>query len=115
MDVPMSFLWPAMLVLLLLVPAFVVVYMRMQQRRRRIAARYGGFGLLQQTAGRPVGMRRHVPPVLFLIALTILIVALARPHTLVSLPRLEGTIILAFDVSGSMAADYMQPTRIEAA
>ena len=52
---------------------------------------------------------------LFLISLTILIVALARPQTVVSLPRIEGTVILAFDVSGSMAADDLKPTRMEAA
>ena len=60
-------------------------------------------------------MRRHIPPALFLAGLTILIVALARPQTVVSLPRVEGTVILAFDVSGSMAADDMKPTRMEAA
>ena len=59
--------------------------------------------------------RRHIPPAFFLAALTILIVALARPQTVVSLPRLEGTIILAFDVSGSMAADDLKPSRMEAA
>jgi Ca-activated chloride channel family protein len=50
-----------------------------------------------------------------LLSLTILIVALARPQTVVGLPRIEGTVILAFDVSGSMAADDLEPTRMEAA
>ena len=44
-----------------------------------------------------------------------LLVALARPQMVVSLPRLQGTVILAFDVSGSMAADDLKPTRMEAA
>jgi Ca-activated chloride channel family protein len=104
-----------MLIWLLLIPPFVVLYLRMQQRRRRLAASYGSFGLVQGAAGRQIGLRRHLPPALFLAGLTILMLALARPQTVVSLPRVEGTILLAFDVSGSMAADDMQPTRMEAA
>lgn len=111
----MSFIWPAMLIWLLLIPPFVVLYLRMQQRRRRLAASYGSLGLVQGAAGRQIGLRRHIPPALFLAGLTILMLALARPQTVVSLPRVEGTILLAFDVSGSMAADDMQPTRMEAA
>jgi Ca-activated chloride channel family protein len=52
---------------------------------------------------------------LFLLGLAILLSALARPQTVVSLPRVEGTVVLAFDVSGSMAATDLQPTRMEAA
>ena len=47
--------------------------------------------------------------------MTILVLALARPQSVVSVPRVEGTVILAFDVSGSMAADDLEPTRMEAA
>jgi len=103
-----------MLLLLGLIPLGVVLYVRLQ-RRRRLAASYGSLGLLQGTGGRQLGMRRHIPPALFLAGLTILTVALARPQTVVSLPREEGTVILAFDVSGSMAADDMKPSRMEAA
>lgn len=110
----MSFIWPAMLLFLLIIPLFVWLYLRMQRRRRHIAARYGSLGLMQ-TAGRPLGGRRHLPPALFLSGLTILLLALARPQAAVSLPRLEGTIVLAFDVSGSMAAADLTPTRMEAA
>ena len=70
---------------------------------------------MQEAAGRRLGLRRHIPPALFLAGLTILLIALARPQTVVSLPRVEGTVILAFDVSGSMAADDLKPTRMEAA
>jgi Ca-activated chloride channel homolog len=119
MDMPMSFIWPAMLVLLLLIPLCVGLYLMLQQRRRRFAARYGSLGLLQGAMGtaerRGLGVRRHIPPALFLVGLTILMIALARPQTVVSLPRAEGTVILAFDVSGSMAADDLKPTRMEAA
>ncbi len=115
MDSSMSFIWPAMLVWLLLVPLFVVLYTRMQQRRRRLAEEYGSVGLVQEAAGRRLGSRRHIPPALFLTGLTLLMLALARPETVVNLPRVEGTVILAFDVSGSMAADDMEPSRMEAA
>ena len=111
----MTFIWLPMLVWLSLIPLCVVVYIRMQQRRRRLAARYGNPGLVHEAMGRQLGARRHIPSALFLVALTILIVALARPQTVVSLPRLEGTIILAFDVSRSMAADDLKPTRLQAA
>lgn len=110
----MSFIWPAMLVLLLLIPLFVVLYTRQQQRRQRLLATYGNFGLMQ-SGGQSIGRRRHLPPLLFLLALTTLIIAVARPQMELSLPRVEGTVILAFDVSGSMAADDLQPTRMEAA
>ena len=110
----MSFIWPIMLVLLLLIPLFVVLYSRQQRRRQRLLTTYGNFGLTQ-SGGQTLGRRRHLPPLLFLLALTALIVAVARPRTELSLPRVEGTVILAFDVSGSMAADDLQPTRMEAA
>jgi Ca-activated chloride channel family protein len=115
----MTFIWPTMLILLLAVPLLVVGYLRVQQRRRRLVALYGDPALAAGAAGRRPGAsraaRRHVPAVLFLTALTILIVALARPQAVVSLPRVQGTVILAFDVSGSMAADDMEPTRLQAA
>lgn len=110
----MSFIWPVMLLFLLLIPVFIWLYWRMQRRRRQMAARYGSLGIVQ-AAGRPLGKRRHLAPALFLTGLTILLIALARPQAVVSLPRLEGTIILAFDVSGSMAANDLAPTRMEAA
>lgn len=111
----MSFIWPAMLVLLLLIPPFVVVYLRLQQRRRQLVAGYANPGLVLDRGRARTGRRRHIPALFFLLALIILVVALARPQALVSLPRIEGTVLLAFDVSGSMAADDMKPTRMDAA
>lgn len=111
----MSFIWPTMLLALIVLPLLIVLYLFVQRRRRRISARYGSLGLLQTAGGRKIGLRRHIPPVFFLIGLALLTTALARPQAVVSLPREEGTIILAFDVSGSMAADDLKPTRMEAA
>lgn len=112
----MSFIWPVVLFLLVLIPIFVVLFISMQRKRRkRLAESYGSFGLSQGAAGRGPGLRSYIPPALFLVGLAILISALARPQMLVSLPKIQGTIILAFDESGSMAATDMQPTRMEAA
>ncbi|HSQ04650.1 MAG TPA: BatA domain-containing protein, partial [Burkholderiales bacterium] len=72
----MSFIWPVMFILLLLIPLCAVLYIRMQRRRQRLAANYASFGLGQQAMGRRPGARRHIPMVIFLIGLTILLVAL---------------------------------------
>lgn len=115
----MSFIWPVMLLSLLTIPLFVGLYLRLQRRRRQFAASFGSLGFSapavsgQKRAG--LGLRRHLPPALFLIGLTLLMLALARPQAVVNLPRVEGTIILAFDVSGSMAAEDLTPNRMEAA
>jgi Ca-activated chloride channel family protein len=111
----MSFIWPIMLVLLLAIPLGVVLYLRLQRRRQRLIASYGSLGLMHGALGRGLGARRHIPPALFLAGLTFMLIGLARPQAVVSLPRAEGTVILAFDVSGRMAAEDMQPTRMEAA
>jgi Ca-activated chloride channel homolog len=109
----MSFIWPAMLLSLLLIPLLIVLYFRLQQRRQRLAANFSNLGLLQ--TGSRTGVRRQIPPVLFLIGVTVLLFALARPEMEVTLPKREGTVILAFDVSGSMAATDLVPNRMEAA
>jgi len=111
----MEFIWPFMLWLLLLVPLFAVLYVLFQRaRRRRINANFAGLGF-GPAAGSAPGARRHIPPAFFLAGFAILAVAMARPQTTVTLPRVEGTVILAFDVSGSMAATDLKPTRMEAA
>jgi Ca-activated chloride channel homolog len=110
----MELLWPSMLVFLVLIPLFLITYLRLQQRRRQFAAKYGSLGT-PVTPERDPGLRRHIPPTFFIAGLAILIFALARPQAVVSLPVLEGTVILAMDASGSMAADDFKPTRMEAA
>jgi Ca-activated chloride channel family protein len=111
----MSFIWPIMLWFLLALPAFALLYLLLQRRRRRLIERYGNLGLVQSATGRGAGYRRHVPSLIFLAGMAILILSLARPQAVVSLPRIQGTVILVFDVSGSMAADDIKPSRIEAA
>jgi Ca-activated chloride channel family protein len=109
----MSFIWPPMLLSLALIPLGVLLYRFLDGRRRRRLAAYGGAGA-QGTTRRP-GFRSRVPAALLLLGLVVMSVAMARPQAVVSLPRQEGTVILAFDVSASMAATDLAPTRIAAA
>ena len=111
----MSFIWPTLLLALLSIPFLVLLYVRMQARRRRFAARYGSLGLVHDAVGSGLGIRRHVPAMIFLAGIAILIFSLARPQATVQVPKIEGTVMLTFDVSGSMAADDFKPTRMEAA
>lgn len=111
----MSFLWPQMLAGLALVPVFIGIYVLFLARNRDIVARHGALTLASEGSGKRIGFARHVAWILFLIGFAGLVVAMARPQTEVTLPRIEGTVILAFDVSGSMAATDLEPTRMEAA
>lgn len=109
------FIWPWMLTALLLVPVMIVYYRHLLRRRARMNVDLGPLGLVRHESGGKPGRRRHLPSVLFLIGLTLVLLALARPEALVSLPRIQGTVILAFDVSNSMLADDLAPSRIDAA
>jgi len=111
----MEFEWPGMLLLLLLAPLLVLAYLWAQRRRKRYALRFASLSVVKEAMGRGPGWRRHVPPALFLTGLTILLFSLARPLSVVTLPSQEGTIILAIDSSGSMRAEDMAPTRLDAA
>ncbi len=108
----MTFTWPWMLLGLAAVPVLVAWYPRLLRRR---AARREQLAALGLVAPAVVGRRRHVAPVLMLTALTLLLVGLARPEATVASPRREGTVVLAFDTSGSMAALDLNPTRMAAA
>lgn len=110
----MNFLWPSMLLLLLLVPLLVLFYLWLLQRKKKVALRYASLGLVRQAMGQ-ASWRRHVPPALFLLALTCLLLAAARPLAVVVLPAQQETIMLAMDVSGSMRAADVKPNRLEAA
>ena len=120
----MSFIWPPLLLLLLAIPAGVWLYGRRERARAARAASFGmtpsaragspGSGSATSLAPRRPWLRR-LPAVLTLVGVTILVVSLARPQSVFGVPRLEGTLLLAFDVSGSMAATDVAPSRMEAA
>ena len=110
----MSFIWPQALVLLLLVPVLAALYVWAQTRRRRFALRYASVSLVQQAVGRGPGIRRHIPAALYLLALTAMIFALSRPQATIPVPQNTGIVILAIDVSGSMKATDVEPTRMDA-
>ncbi len=109
-----SFLWPVVLWLLLLVPLMIAVYVLMLRRRRKAAFRYPNLALVKEAA-QGVGWRRHVPPALMLAAFSLLLLAMARPTAQVSLPSRVATVMLVMDVSGSMRANDVDPSRIMAA
>ena len=110
----MSLIWPWMLVTLLLVPLFVAGYVRLLGKRRQ-AADLGPLSVVRDSSGRRARRQRHVPVLFSLVGLTLLLFGLARPEMFVDLPRVEGTVVLAFDVSNSMMADDLEPTRMEVA
>ncbi len=110
----MSFLSPAYLWLLLLLPLAVTMYLWLLRRRKRIAVRYGNFGMLKQAMGGGSRLRRHLPPALFLTALTLMVIGVARPTAVISTFSHKSTVILAMDVSGSMRATDIKPSRVEA-
>ena len=111
----MSFQSPLLLLGLLAVPLLVAIYLANQRRRRAYAVRFTNLALLGQVMGKGPGVRRHLPAGLFLLGVAGLILALARPQALISVPRERASVILTLDVSGSMAASDVQPSRLQAA
>ncbi len=108
----MTFSWPTMLWLLLSVPLLVWLYLFLLGRRRKSAIRYANLTLVKEAMGRGPGWKRHIPPLLLLLAWTTAIFATARPSTMITLPSQQNTVILAMDVSGSMRAADVDPNRI---
>ena len=111
----MSFLWPTSLFFLIAVPVLLGLYIWSQRRRRKYALRYASLSLVKEALGRGPGIRRHIPPALYLLSVAFMLFALARPITVVKVPSQEGTVILAIDVSMSMRATDIKPDRITAA
>jgi Ca-activated chloride channel family protein len=111
----MSFDSPLYLLALLAVPLVVALYVVHHRRRSRVAARFASPSLLPNVVDRSPGRRRHVPPAILLIALSALLVGMARPKAQISVPREDATIMLAVDTSRSMAAKDVLPTRMDAA
>ncbi len=111
----MNFIWPDMLWLLLLLPLLVLAYGIILRRRKKFALQYAGLATARQAMEGTSRMRRHIPPVLFLIALGLMLLAAARPAAIMMLPTDQKTMILAVDVSGSMRANDVAPSRLAAA
>lgn len=111
----MTFIWTEMLWLLLLVPVLIAAYIWLLRRKKKSAVRYANLALVKQAMGKGLGWRRHVPPALFLMAITVLILAVARPSAMMELPSSRATVILSIDVSGSMRARDIEPSRLVAA
>jgi Ca-activated chloride channel family protein len=111
----MSFQWPLALLGLLLVPLALVGYALIQRRRTQYAVRFTNLDLLANVVDRSPGWRRHVPAGLALLALSALVVAVARPTMEQAVAREQASVVLTIDLSGSMAAEDVSPTRIAAA
>jgi len=111
----MTFAWPPALLGLLLIPAFFGIYLWMQRRRRAYALRFTNLALLREVAGNGPGARRHIPPALFLVGLAAALLAMARPQMVLAVPGDQASVMIVLDVSGSMAATDLQPTRLGAA
>ncbi|MFO1216763.1 MAG: VWA domain-containing protein [Burkholderiaceae bacterium] len=111
----MKFLWPELVWLpLLLAPLLVGLYLWLLHRRKKNTVRFASVALVKQAMGKGPGWRRHVPPALLGLAVLVLAVAVSRPAAVVKLPSQQETIILAMDVSGSMRATDIKPSRIVA-
>ena len=111
----MTFRSPSMLVALLAIPAFVAAYVGATRRRARRLESLAAEGLRPSGAAARMRVRRHVPFTLFMCALTVLAVALAEPTATVTAPHETGTAIVALDVSNSMRATDVKPSRIDVA
>ena len=115
MTLPVNFLWPQFLWLLLALPLLVLVYLWLLRRKKKTALRYASLSIVREAMGAGQTIRRHIPPLLFLFALALMLLASSRPSAVVTLPSNQQTIMLAMDVSGSMRATDVKPSRIVAA
>ncbi len=112
---PMTFMWPMLLWLLLAVPLLVAVYVWLLRRKKKASLRFASLSIVREAMDTDPGFRRHIPPILFLLAITLMLLAASRPFAVVTLPMQQETIMLAMDVSGSMRATDVLPSRIVAA
>jgi Ca-activated chloride channel family protein len=110
----MSFIWPSLLWLLLLLPLLVLLYLWLLRKKRKTTVRLASVNVAKLALGQGPGWRRHVPPLLMLVALAAGLLAVARPTATITLPMSERTIMLAMDVSGSMRAEDVKPNRLVA-
>jgi len=111
----MTFDRPLVLFALVAIPLLWMLWRLNDQRRASGAAAFANPALVPNLVSDRPGLRRVIPLALFLIAITVLVVGAARPHANVRVPRKEATIVLAVDVSRSMTATDVTPTRLAAA
>src|SRR6266508_3077903 len=111
----MSFQWPFALIGLIAVPLAVAGYVLHQRRRDGVAARFSSLALLPNVVHEAPGRRRHLPLAILLVALTAMVIGVARPHATISVPREEATVMIIVDRSLSMTSDDVRPTRLDAA
>jgi Ca-activated chloride channel homolog len=110
-----SFAWPVMLIALVAIPVAIAWYMRQQRRRAEARAAFAQPQVLDSAMPRRPGWRRHAPMLVFLVALVALIVAAARPQRTVAVPIDSAAVMLANDISSSMSATDVHPSRLQAA
>lgn len=111
----MSFDWPLALLALLAVPLLVALYVVRERRRAAFAAGFANPALLPSVIDRAPGLKRHVPLVLLMLGFAAIVLGVARPHATVNVKREEATVVLTVDVSRSMKAADVKPTRLDAA
>ncbi|GAA2091434.1 VWA domain-containing protein [Actinomadura alba] len=111
----MNFLAPGRLLLLTALLVLTALYVVLQLRRGRYAVRFTNLALLEKVAPVRPGWRRHAPAAAFLLMLGLFVTGFARPTTDVRVPREQATIMVAVDVSTSMEATDIEPSRITAA
>ena len=114
-TMPLTFMWPSLLWLLLALPLLVMLYLWLMRRKKKMALRFASLSIVREAMGTGPGFRRHIPPILFLLAIAAMLLAASRPFAVVMLPSQQETIMLAMDVSGSMRATDVLPSRIVAA
>lgn len=112
-KLPVTFIWPEMLWLLLLVPLLLLTYWLLLRRKKKVAVRYASLSIVREAMGGSQ-WRRHIPPVLLLLAITLSLFAASRPLAVITLPSTQQTVMLAMDVSGSMRATDVEPNRLVA-
>ena len=114
-NLPVTFMWPTLLWLLLILPLLVTLYIWLMRRKKKMALRFASLSIVREAMGTGPSIRRHIPPFLFLLAVAAMLLAASRPFAVVVLPSQQETIMLAMDVSGSMRATDVAPSRIVAA
>jgi Ca-activated chloride channel family protein len=114
MNIPITFIWPQFLWLLLAAPLLVVAYLWLLGRKKKLTLRYASLSIVKEALGTGMRWRRHIPPILFLLAIIAMLTAASRPFAIIALPSTQETIILAMDVSGSMRATDVKPNRLVA-